>query len=63
MFTEWSDIAAYVGTRDKGQCQSKWKQIQAPKKGAHEWTPAEHNLFKEIFHRMPFRWRDIAMVC
>ena len=29
----WQSIAAYVGTRDKAQCQAKWKQLTSQKKG------------------------------
>lgn len=31
--SNWQSIAAYVGTRDKSQCQAKWKQMMCQKKG------------------------------
>ena len=61
-YSSWVDIARHVGTRDKGQCQSKWKQIKAPKKGAREWSQKEHDCFLRLFNRMPYQWRDIATV-
>lgn len=61
-FTSWVDIARHVGTRDKSQCQSKWKQLEAPKKGAREWSQKEHTYFVRLFDRMPYQWRNIAAV-
>lgn len=63
MYTEWCDIIKYVGTRDKCQCQSKWKQIQGTVKTTREWTEMEHQQFISLFHRMPYKWREIASVC
>ena len=60
--TNWDEIATYVGTRDKNQCRSKWKQIKSPKKGAREWTDDEHSRMMILFDTMPNRWREIADV-
>lgn len=61
-YSTWEEIARHVATRDKSQCQSKWKQLEAPKKGAREWSHKEHSCFIQLFNRMPYQWSSIATV-
>ena len=63
MYSEWVDIVKYVGTRDKSQCQSKWKQLQTAKKGTHGWGEKEQKQVDDHLNRVPHYWSVNTSVC
>lgn len=61
LFTEWSLVARFVGSRDVSQCKSKWIQLNTPCKGAREWTDEEHQMMMDLYNKMPRQWKEIAI--
>ena len=63
MYSEWVDIVKHVGTRDKSQCQSKWKQLQKSKKDTHKWGEKEHKQVDDHVNQLPYCWNVSTSVC
>ena len=69
---DWSSIAACVGTRDKVQCQTKWKQLMSPKKESQcvmtgrvrssYWSLEEHRRVMNLYDRIRDDWIAISDV-
>lgn len=70
--SNWQSIAAYVGTRDKVQCQTKWKQLMSQKKESQcvmarrvrssYWSLEEHRRVMNLYDRIRDDWIAISDV-